>query len=238
MPLPLTHFITLDRQDGSSRAGAEVSHIFDTARSDFRYDAHGQYYDDDLGVGGYVTVAGRLGSTPTSERNFIGNTEAGAIFAATDENEQTIAFHIGALLPTDYAFTETNGTGTAPFDPRLTDGSQTLGARRWGARAGLHAMRRIGQTFSQLDLGGEYLDTHSSVHINGGFGIDFGDLSLLFESTNGNATSHWTDVGAIGIRARLGPVQPYAAVIGGVVENGKATTYMAATLGLDVPLLF
>ena len=237
MPFQLAHFITLDRQDGGSRAGAEVSHVFDTSRADLRTDAHGQYFDDDVGVGGYLTVAGRLGSTTTGQRNFIGNTEAGVMFAASDENDQTIALHIGALLPTSYAFTSNKSAPASAFDPRLTDASQTTGGRAWGARAGVSFMRRVGQTFSQLDLGGELLDTRSSVHINGGLGIDFGDVALLFESTNGNATSHWTDEGAIGVRATVGPVQPYAAVIGGIVENGSSQTFLGAVLGVDVPLL-
>ena len=63
------------------------------------------------------------------------------------------------------------------------------------------------------------------------------DVALLFESTTGNATSHWTDEGAIGVRATVGPVQPYAAVIGGIVENGGSKMYLAAKLGLDIPLL-
>jgi hypothetical protein len=58
----------------------------------------------------------------------------------------------------------------------------------------------------------------------------------MFESTNGNATSHWTDEGAIGVRATVGPVQPYVAAIAGVVENGGSKTYLAAVLGVDVPL--
>ncbi len=237
MPFDLAHFLTLDRQDGSSRAGAEVSHTFDTNRADLRYDAHGQYYDDDVGVGGYITVAGGIGATQTGERHFIGNTEAGAMFAASDENEQTIAFHIGALIPTSYAFTSNNNKVLAPFDARITDASLTSAGRTWGVRAGISAMRRVGRTFSQLDVGGELLDSSHSVHVNGGLGIDFGDLALVFESTNGNATSHWTDEGAIGVRAAVGPVQPYAAVIGGIVENGGSKTYLAAVLGLDVPLL-
>lgn len=237
MPFVLAHFLTLDRQDGSSRAGAEVSHTFDTSRADLRTDAHGQYFDDDAGVGGYVTVAGRLGSTQTPARNFVGNTEAGAMFAATDENDQTIAFHIGALIPTSYSFTTNAASSSSNFDPRLTDASQTTGRRAWGARAGISAMRRVGRTFSQLDIGGELLDTRSSVHVNGGLGIDFGDLALMFESTNGNATSHWTDEGAVGVRATVGPIEPYAAVIGGIVENGGSKVYLGGVLGLDIPLI-
>ncbi len=237
MPFQLAHFLTLDRQDGSSRAGAEVAHTFDTSRAELRPDAHAQYFDDDVGIGGYVTVAGRLGSTETHERHFIGNTEAGVMFAASDENDQTVAFHIGALIPTSYAFTTNNTSTFAPFDPRVTDASLTSGVRLWGARAGLSFMRRVGRTFSQLDVGGELLDSTHSVHVNGGLGIDFGDVALVFESTNGNATSHWTDEGAIGVRAAVGPVQPYAAAIGGIVENGGSKTYLAAVIGLDVPLL-
>ncbi|HSN28281.1 MAG TPA: hypothetical protein VLT45_18475 [Kofleriaceae bacterium] len=236
MPLYLAHFLTLDRQDGSSRAGAEVSHTFDTSRADLRTDAHGQYYDEDLGVGGYVSVAGRLGSTETGARNFIGNTEAGLMTAASDENNQTVALHIGALIPTTYAFTTNAKATSAPFDARLTDASQSYGARAYGVRAGLSFMRRDGRTFSQLDLGGELVNTTNSVHVNGGLGIDFGDVALVFESTNGNATSHWTDEGAIGVRAAVGPVQPYAAAIGGIVENGGSKVYLAAVLGLDVPV--
>lgn len=237
MPLDLAHFLTLDRQDGSSRAGVEVSHTFDTNRADLRYDAHGQYYDDDAGFGGYVTVAGRLGSTETGARHFIGNTEVGLMTAASDENNQTISLHVGALIPTSYTFTSNASSSQATFDPRVTDASLTTGKRAWGGRAGLSFMRRVGSTFSQLDVGGELLDTRSSVHVNGGLGIDFGDIALVFESTNGNATSHWTDEGAIGVRAQLGPVQPYAAAIGGIVENGGSKVYLGAVLGLDIPLI-
>jgi hypothetical protein len=148
MPFALAHFLTLDRQDGSSRAGAEVSHTFDTSRADLRTDAHGQYYDDDLGFGGYVTVAGRIGSTETGARHFLGNTEVGMMTSASDENEQTIAFHVGALVPTSYTFTSNTSGSAATFDPRLTDASQTTGNRAWGVRAGLSAMRRVGRTCS------------------------------------------------------------------------------------------
>ena len=96
------------------------------------------------------------------------------MFAASDENDQTIALHIGALIPTSYAFTTNATSSMTTFDPRLTDASQSTGSRAYGARAGLAFMRRVGRTFSQLDLGGELLDTRSSVHINGGLGIEFG----------------------------------------------------------------
>lgn len=237
MPLTLAHFITLDRQDAGSRAGAEISHLFRGSSTNLRYDTHAQYYDDDLGVGGYISVPGLLGSESQLGRDLVGNTEVGAMFAATDENEQTVAFHIGAVVPTAYTFRRNTDQTFVATEPRLTDASQTAFDPAYGVQAGIHAMRRIGRTFSQLDLGGEWLHPHSSVHINGGLGIDFGDIALLFESTNGNATSQWADEGAIGVRAAVGPVQAYAAVIGGVVENGASKVYLGATLGVDVPLL-
>ena len=237
MPLTLAHFITLDRQDAGSRAGAEISHLFRGSTTNLRYDAHAQYYDDDLGVGGYISVPGLLGSSSQLGRDLVGNTEVGALFAATDENEQTVSFHIGAVVPTAYTFRHNADQTFVPIESRLTDASQTAFDPAYGAQAGLHAMRRIGRTFSQLDIGGEWLHPHSSIHINGGLGIDFGDVALLFESTNSNATSHWADEGAIGVRAAVGPVQPYAALIGGVVEHGASTVYLGATLGVDIPLL-
>ena len=236
MPLPLAHFITLDRQDGSSRAGAEISHLFRDASTNLRYEGHAQYYDDDLGFGGYVSLPGLLGSTAQTGRDLIGNAEAGLMTAATDENEQTISAHIGALIPTSYTFRRNTTQTLVPAESRLTDASQTAFDSGYGVRVGIHAMRRIGRTFSQLDLGAEYLHPHSSVHINGGLGIEFGSLALLFESTNSNATSHWCDEGALGVRAPVGPLQAYAAVIGGIVENGASTAYLGFTVGVDVPI--
>ncbi|MBV8759120.1 MAG: hypothetical protein JO257_17660 [Deltaproteobacteria bacterium] len=240
MPLYLAHFITLDREDGGSRAGAEISHVFRGASTNLRYEGHASYYDDDLGAGFYVSLPGLLGTKAQQGRDLIGNAAAGAMFAASDEDGQTIAFHIGAMLPTSYTFRTNNGATIIPFESRVTDASQTGYDTAYGAQAGISAMRRIGRTFSQFDLGGEWLHPHSSFHINGALGIDFGNIALLFESTNGNATSHWTDEGAIGLRATLGPAQPYAALIGGVVENGPengpAKTYLGFTLGVDMPL--
>src|SRR3954447_20398395 len=148
MPFVAVHFVTLDRQDGSSRAGAEISHAFSTGQNDLRFDAHAQYLDPDYAIGGYAVVAGGRDTALAHAASYLGNVEAGAMFLLGDNEERRFAAHIGAALPTYWTIRH-NAVDAKPtgFSPRQTDIPQDLPGA--GIRGGITWQGREGRTFSQ-----------------------------------------------------------------------------------------
>jgi hypothetical protein len=238
MPFVTAHFVTLDRQDGGSRAGAEISHTFGLSHAELRFDAHALYVDPDSGIGGYVTAPGGYGSTTSQGRDYFGNVEAGAMVVAADNEERRFTFHAGVAMPTHWSARDNVGVALTSFSARLTDlpldqlSATTL-------RAGLSWQGRDGSTFAQLDIAVDDPLTgpglHPALRINGGGGVDLGPAALTIETVNILST-HTIDGGAVGVRINAGPVQPYAAFVIGLVQVSNDKLYEAATVGLDAPL--
>ena len=230
MPFDLAHFVTLDRQDGSSRAGAEISRDFDTSKPELRLDGHVQMLVER--VGGYATVPAGIGSTATNSATYLGLVEAGAMAMPVDDEDRKLVLHAGVALPTSYTFRRYTGVTITSFQPRLVDYPQAAEHPTTG-RIGIAMQRFEGSMFAQLDLGADWFSGGGALRVDGALGFDLGDLALMVESTNVYTSNHFQDNGALAVRFRAGPLQPYAALVGGLVDR---RAHLAVTAGLDVPL--
>ncbi len=254
------HFVTLDRQDASSRAGLEVSKLFyDGAQtsgandiSGLRFDLHGQYLTPNA-MGVYVTVPMGHVSGGGQSYSSVGDLEVGGIFIPqlTASNVKLV-LHGGITLPTQ-SKDQTNALATAfTVYPRLTDIYLAV-PEGLSLRLGVSPIVKSGQVFFRADLGfdanlssTQNADVKNMVHANAGVGIDLGVASVMVESANVYVTGNnnpngafgdsWANTGAVSARFDGGSVYPYAAIVVGLDHDVRTIMDEAITIGLDASL--
>ena len=136
------HFVTIDRQDDSSRAGAELSYLFlngNNSTTAMRFDVHGQYVSAMTGLGGYVSAPFGYISGGNQSDQALGDIEVGAIYALRmADPDKKLILHGGITLPTEKSSLNSAEIGAATF----ARGSRTSTRRSPKARRCDSASRR------------------------------------------------------------------------------------------------
>jgi hypothetical protein len=240
-------FVTLDREDGVSRAGTEVSFVAlddygdGVAQSAMRFDTHAQSVNLRTGFGAYasipVTVYSQSGASASGA---LGNIELGGLFARPLRPGLDVIVHAGLVLPSSPPGDDNTSELAQPS--RLTDA--LLGQSPPVALRLAGAMRyRHDRLFARVDLGLDQsfvrfdaLDYSVGLRVASAIGWDLGvalpavELVGLFYDPS---TSRTTITAALSVRARVSRVQPYAALIIPFQDRYFAA---ALTLGVDVVL--
>jgi len=243
------HFVTIDRQDDSSRAGAELSYLFlngNNSGTALRFDVHGQYVSAMTGLGGYISAPFGYVSGGGQSDEALGDIEVGAIYALRmADPDKKLILHGGITLPTEKSSLTSAEIGAATFSPRLADFYQAI-PEGTSLRLGISPTVRSGQLFARADFGIDLnlsnagTDTENTVlRFQFGAGVDFGQASLMLESTNLYATGRngngggWINTGALSARFDTGGVYPYGALVLGLDDDVRAIMHEAITVGLE-----
>jgi hypothetical protein len=203
-------FVTLDRFDAVSRAGAEVSYLYyDTGSSTssvtpLRISLHGQWIDPVSRFGGYaqlpisyVSISSSAGGMSRSESyQGIGDPEIGGIYVPRVSTPGFgIVFHAGLTLPMASTGLNEVISNALVSMSRLTDYYQLV-PNGLSLRVGVSPLYRSGQLFARADfgmdinlsdddsgkMGGSTADTF--MRVNAAAGIDLGTSSLSVETAN------------------------------------------------------
>lgn len=253
------HFVTMDRQDSSSRAGFEVSKLFyDNGSgigganiSGLRFDLHGQYVTPNA-IGVYLTapighVSADAGGTSQSY-TALGDLEVGGIFIPqlTSSNVKLV-LHGGVTLPTQSKDQNNQAASALTGYARLTDLYLAV-PEGFSLRLGVSPIIKSGQVFFRADLGidtnlsaAQGSDVKTIIRANFGVGLDLGVASVMFESANSyvsgnnnrNFGQSWANTGAISARFDGGTVYPYAALVFGLDDDVRMIMDEAITIGLE-----
>ena len=256
-------FVTMDRFDGSSRVGGEVSYIFpDHTTGDvtaLRFDLHGQYVDPASGLGGYVQmpfshISVSSGGMSDSASG-VGDAEAGVIFVPRLASPNTaLVLHAGITLPTASKQDVNNPSSIDGVIANLVG----VGARfndlwdilpgAFSIRLGASGLVRNGQMFARFDFG---VDSNQSaannakidpvMRFNAGVGVDLGQAAVMAESVNlyetksnsNESGSSWINAAAVSARFQAGMVQPYGALVFPIDRDSNAFMSAALTLGIE-----
>jgi len=252
------HFVTMDRQDGSSRAGVEVSKLFydsgngigTTDISGLRFDLHGQYVTPNA-IGVYVNVPIGHASGGGQSYTSFGDMEVGGIFIPqlTSSNVKLV-LHGGITLPTQSKDQNNETASALTLYPRITD-LYLVVPEGLSLRLGVSPIIKSGQVFFRADLGFDANlsaaqgtgDVKNIVHANVGVGLDLGVAAVMLESanvyvtgnnnTNGTFGDSWLNTGAISARFDGGSVYPYAAIVFGLDHDVHSIMNEAITVGLE-----
>jgi hypothetical protein len=241
------HFVTMDRQDDSSRAGLEVSKIFydgnNNDLSGMRFDLHGQYMTPNA-VGVYATVPIGYASANNDSHTALGDIEVGAIFVPQlSASNVKLVLHGGITLPTQSKDTNPEETSIVTLWPRVTDFYLAV-PEGFSLRLGVSPIIKSGQVFFRGDIGvdsnlsaaSNANDVKAFVHANAGMGVDLGVASIMVESVNvylNDNNSTWVNTGAFSARFDGGSVSPYAALIVGLDDDTRMIMDEAFTIGLE-----
>ena len=243
------HFVTIDRQDDSSRAGAELSYLIlagNNSGTAMRFDVHGQYVDPTSGIGGYVSVPFGYISGGNQSDQALGDIEAGAIYAVRMANPNTkLILHGGITLHHRESSVNSAEIGAVTFSSRLSDFYQVI-PEGTSLRLGVSPIIHQGQLFARADFGIDanlsdaQSDTENTVlRFQFGAGVDFGQASLMLESTNLYATGKngssggWINTGALSARFDAGSVYPYGALVLGLDDDVRTIMHEAITVGVE-----
>ena len=249
-------FVTLDRQSPVSSAGIEMGYLFphgdqgsDTPTV-LRFDAHGQYVDPHLGLGGYVTAPYTHESDNGASSGGLGDVEVGGIFAPRMADPRYgIVFHVGLALPSGATGTDSVANSFASVmrvqDIYLAAPSGTT------LRVGMSPIIRTGNVFARFDFGydhvlsvdGGTVGTHDLVHLDAGLGVDLAGVEIMGEIVNaavvkggGGVTGDFIDTGAVSVRLKGGPVHPYAALQVPLDDDAHNVESAALIVGVDALL--
>jgi hypothetical protein len=243
-------FITLDRQDGSSFGGGELSYFFldaDNATA-LRFDLHGQYVDPASGFGGYLAVP--IGHFSVDDPLFdidatgVGNISLGGIYVPRMRSRDFgMIVHAGLTAPTASDNAEDSLAVLATGSARLAD--YYLGIPEGVVmRFGVSPLFRSGQVFARIDAGADIVlsaagtDPDPLLRLDAGIGIDLGSAALTGELANIFYTGEGSDDDAlttlaIGFRGYAGTVAPYAALVFPLDDEFDGIDAIV-TVGLDV----
>lgn len=243
------HFVTLDRQDASSRAGLELSKLFYNTGSGvandlsgLRFDLHGQYVTPNA-IGVYLSVPIGYASGGGQSHTSIGDVEVGGIFVPqlTSSNVKLV-LHGGVTLPTQSNDQNPAITSLLTFWPRVTDFYQVV-PEGFSLRVGMSPIIRSGQVFFRGDLGvdanlsaAQGSDVKTVIRANAGLGVDLGVAAVMLESANVYSTGNnggWLNTGALSARFDGGSVYPYAALVVGLDDDVRSVMHEAITVGLE-----
>src|SRR5689334_17231486 len=106
MPFDAAHFVTIDRQDETSRVGVEGSKLLLSSgqTTQLRFDVHGQWLDPGSGAGVYLSAPVSYASAGDSEsgrQTALGDIELGGTYLPrVMESNVAIVVHAGLTLPT------------------------------------------------------------------------------------------------------------------------------------------
>jgi hypothetical protein len=261
---PAPAFVTLDRGDATSRVGVEASYeltsssgLTDGSETVVRLEAHGQYVDPGLRVGGYAQVPisyVSAGGSGESSATGFGDAEIGALYVPRVNENFEIVLRAGIALPT--GSTSGNGGIANLFGSmsRLTDFYLAI-PHGTSIRLAVSPLWHSGMLFARVDAGIDInLDDDNDggpaadkvVRVNGALGVDLGQFSVSLESaniydipSNGETTStgsQWINEGAVAARFRSGMFQPYAAVVFPLDHDSHEFIDASLTVGLDARL--
>ncbi|HEX4454934.1 MAG TPA: hypothetical protein VH143_28935 [Kofleriaceae bacterium] len=259
-------FVTLDRGDATSRLGIEASYelsnnsVATDGASDtaMRFEAHGQYVDPELHVGGYAMIPiaylNESDQGASQSATGIDDAELGAIYVPRVSDNLGLVLRAGVALPT--GSTSDNGVAANIIGSvsRLSDFYLSI-PKGTSLRLAVSPLWRAGMIFARADVGidinldgADAMTADKIVRLNAAVGFDLGQFSLSLESVNiydiprdGELTdssfgSQWIDEGAIAGRFRSGIYEPYAAVVFPLDHDSYQFIDASLTVGLDVRL--
>jgi hypothetical protein len=238
-------FVTLLRQDATSRIGGDLTyHVLDNGNDVtlLRLDLHAHYVNPTSGFGGYaqlpVTFAFGNGDSETG----LGGAELGGIFIPKlSSPDIAVVLRAGLALPTvsddDGGFINLLATYLRPTDlyAQLPQAA-TL-------RLSASPMFRSGNFFARIDAGLDYnvfIDQGDRVDpaflLNLGAGVDLGSVALMGELSTLVTTADNSDSltsAALSLRGHSGPVQPYAALLIPVDDDVSKVFDLGLLAGLE-----
>ena len=253
--------VTLDRQDGASKLGAELAYpLLHTGKSAiYRLELHGQYVGPGgLGVYGQVPFAilrvdGSAGVAAETSSG-VGNLELGGIYAIRDvgSKEGALVAHFGIMLPTANGLPVSGGT-VANFGGAATRWTDLSAAAPRGLllRGGISGLYRSGHLFGRVDLGVDVMIDDDNgqafatgtvdplIHFNFAGGYDGGGWAAMAEFVNLISTNsrmgqpNAFNTLAISGRLMRGVYEPYLALTFPLDEDAGAVIDAAFTIGLD-----
>jgi hypothetical protein len=220
-------FMTLDRQDGRSFAGAQLGWtFFDRDLIDLttlRLDMYGQFVSPS-GLGGYGILPLSFAFIDNfDDETAIGNIEGGVLYVVPRGNVDFV-LKAGITLPT--ADDDLNGfiTNVLASFPRLTDLAHAAPETLW-LRLGASPIFRSGQLIMRVDAGIDVAVSSDGdepdpiLRLNLGGGVDTGSFAILGELVNvGNLEfgpgddQEWLHTLAVSARFRAGTLEPGIAI--------------------------
>lgn len=240
-------FVTLDRQDLESRAGAEVSLVSLENNDDalYRLDVHGHYVNAATRAGGYLALPLSY-ITGDTKNAVLGNLEVGGIYVPDVGSATTdLVLHVGVLLPTAREQGAGAFVGVAGGYARPTDIYQTL-PETTALRIGVSPLIRVSPTTTlridtglDVDIDGGFEDNVSpALHINFGVGFRANETtSLAFELATQtfiyDDDTETNTVGALALRFDADRVLPYIALVVPIDDGSSSVIDIALTLGLE-----
>lgn len=240
-------FVTLDRQDLESRAGADVSLVSLENNDDalYRLDVHGQYVNAASRAGGYLALPLSY-ITGDTKNAVLGNLEIGGIYVPDVDSPTTdLVLHAGVILPTAREQGAGAFVGIAGGYVRPTDLYQTL-PETTTLRVGVSPLIRVTPTTTlridtglDLDIDGGVDDNVSpALHINVGVGFAANETtSLAFELVTQTVIldedTETNTVGAFALRFDADRVLPYVALVVPLDDGSSSVIDIALTLGLE-----
>jgi hypothetical protein len=239
-------FLGLDRQDGQSRVGGDVSYIALEDGLDgtaLRFDLHGQYVLPS-GVGFYGAFPITYISGDDDSATGIADLEVGAIYIPRLDNPQfSIPLHVGVTLPTASDELEDFVANVVGASARITDLVQIV-PEGFSLRVGASPTFRSGQFFGKADVG---LDVNLSaagddtldplIRVNAGAGVDLGNVAFAGEllntiSTDGDAEDQVVTEIGVSVRAVAGNLRPYGGLLI-PIDDGDTPADFVVTAGLE-----
>ena len=232
-------FVTLDRQDGGSFAGADAAMLVPPSDEPkplsvgVRLALH-QEYAFTSSWGEYSAMSFSYGAGIVQG----GDLELGGQLAHR-AGAHTIVAHAGIAIPIE------SDPDLIKYETgivRLTDAGTWIDTDVAG-RAGVSEIARVGRWFARVDVGVDAGSERAVAHANAGIGAVVRSSALMLESTNvaiidslGMYGKYFVDTAALSARFSLGNLQPYAALGFGIDGDGRAQMRAALTIGLDAPL--
>jgi hypothetical protein len=215
-------FVTLDRVDGRSRAGVDLSYshfdsdVFDV--TPLRFGLWGQYVADS-GLGGLVALDLSYATGDGESESSIGNLEVGALYAADLGAVQGVG-RASLLIPTASDELADFATNVAGISSRLTDFSHSSANSTWLRLSASPVVRRdalLVRADAGVDLAvstEEDFDADPFLHANLALGYLQGPHQLAVEIVNvfvlgDDDTSRVSSLGA-SYRGTFGELSPYA----------------------------
>src|SRR5262245_47701962 len=120
-------FVTLDRVDGVSRAGVEMSYVTldpigdDVQRSGLRFEAHAQSVSARTGWGMYESIPVGVVRASGSTDGALGDVDVGGLYFARLDPQLAIATRLGITLPSSSSNVSNDEPNTLAFQSRATD---------------------------------------------------------------------------------------------------------------------
>lgn len=245
-------FATLDRQDGSSRVGGELSYLKTKSTVDataLRFNIYGQYTDTATGLGGYAQLPLAYVDSNNTSATGIGGAELGGIYTARTGDDMRLVLHAGVVLPTASSDENNSAANLVSILARLNDYS-LLVPDALTVRLGGALVIRSGQFFARIEAGADINVSNKEservptiVHLSGGVGIDTGSLALTLETSNsfvntdgGTLAQKTIDSVAFAASFRAGQVRPYAALVVGLDDDARMFGDLIVTAGVSARL--